>query len=239
MDGLAQLRECVDSVIAIPNDRLLQTVARNTPVSEAFRVADDVLRQAVQGISDIITVPGQINLDFADVRAVMKGMGQAVMGTGIGEGENRATEAAQRAVSNPLLEDSSIEGARGVIVNITGGPDLSLAEAAEATALITKVADPEANVIYGIVTDESMGQAVKVTVIATGFQRGSRKVASTPIDLGNYVGPGAVSQAPAAADAGGGFYRKTPVPNAKAAAGGGRFDLDVPAFLRKQGGGSD
>ena len=156
-------------MIAIPNDRLLQTVARNTPVSEAFRVADDVLRQAVQGISDIITVPGQINLDFADVRAVMKGMGQAVMGTGIGEGENRATEAAQRAVSNPLLEDSSIEGARGIIVNITGGVDLSLAEASEATALITKVADPEANVIYGIVTDESMGDAVKVTVIATGF----------------------------------------------------------------------
>ena len=177
MEGLAQLRECVDSVIAIPNDRLLQTVARHTPVSEAFRVADDVLRQAVQGISDIITVPGQINLDFADVRAVMKGMGQAVMGTGIGEGENRAVEAAQRAISNPLLEDSSIEGARGIIVNITGGSDLSLAEASEATSLITKVADPEANVIYGIVTDESMGDAVKVTVIATGFSKGARKVA--------------------------------------------------------------
>jgi cell division protein FtsZ len=139
LDGLGQLRECVDSVIAIPNDRLLTSVARNTPVTEAFRVADDVLRQAVQGISDIITVPGQINLDFADVRAVMKGMGQAVMGTGIGEGENRAVEAAQRAISNPLLEDSSIEGARGIIVNITGGSDLSLAEASEATSLITKV----------------------------------------------------------------------------------------------------
>jgi cell division protein FtsZ len=225
----------VDSVIAIPNDRLLQTVARNTPVSEAFRVADDVLRQAVQGISDIIVVPGLINLDFADVRSVMKGMGQAVMGTGIGEGENRATEAAQRAVSNPLLEDTSIEGARGVIVNITGGPDLSLAEASEATALITKVADPEANVIYGIVTDESMGDAVKVTVIATGFTRDRKRSASTPVDLGNYVGPGA--QSPAAAQAAAGdFYRKTP--NAKAAAvGGGRIDLDVPAFLRKQGGG--
>ena len=234
MDGLAQLRECVDSVIAIPNDRLLQTVARNTPVSEAFRVADDVLKQAVQGISDIITVPGQINLDFADVRAVMKGMGHAVMGTGIGEGENRAVEAAQRAVSNPLLEDTSIEGARGIIVNITGGLDLSLAEAAESTALITKVADPEANVIYGIVTDESMGQAVKVTVIATGFTRDRRKVPSTPVDLSNYVNPTAHSSAPAAAEAGG-FYRKTP--NAKAAVGGSRMDLDVPAFLRKQGGG--
>src|SRR5262245_46954119 len=238
MDGLAQLRDCVDSVIAIPNDRLLQTVARNTPVSEAFRVADDVLRQAVQGISDIITVPGQINLDFADVRAVMKGMGHAVMGTGLGEGENRAVEAAQRAVSNPLLEDTSIEGARGVIVNITGGPDLSLAEASEATALITKVADPEANVIYGIVTDESMGQAVKVTVIATGFTRGQRKVPSTPVDLSNYVGPSAHAGTPAAAEAGG-FYRKTP--NAKTAVGGSRLDLDVPAFLRKQsaGGGGE
>jgi cell division protein FtsZ len=238
MDGLTQLRECVDSVIAIPNDRLLQTVARNTPVSEAFRIADDVLRQAVQGISDIIAVPGQINLDFADVRAVMKGMGHAVMGTGIGEGESRAIEAAQRAVSNPLLEDSSIEGARGVIVNITGGPDLSLAEAAEATALITKVADPEANVIYGIVTDESMGGAVKVTVIATGFTRGSRKVAATPVDLSNYVGVAAAAPQPAPAAEVGGFYRKTPNPKA-AVGGGGRLDLDVPAFLRKQGGGGE
>jgi cell division protein FtsZ len=161
-------------------------------------------------------------------------MGQAVMGTGIGEGENRAVEAAQRAVSNPLLEDSSIEGARGIIVNITGGPDLSLAEAAEATAFITKVADPEANVIYGIVTDESLGDAVKVTVIATGFSKGSRKLASTPVDLSNYVGAGAVQPNLPAADAGG-FYRKTP--NAKAASGGSRLDLDVPAFLRKQGGG--
>jgi cell division protein FtsZ len=237
LDGLAQLRECVDSVIAIPNDRLLQTVARNTPVSEAFRVADDVLRQAVQGISDIITVPGQINLDFADVRAVMKGMGAAVMGTGIGEGENRAVEAAQRAVSNPLLEDSSIEGAKGVIVNITGGAELSLAEAAEATAFITKVADPEANVIYGIVTDESMGGAVKVTVIATGFTRGARKQATTPVDLANYVGQQPSAQ-PLAAAAEGGFYRKTPNPKA-AAAGGQRMDLDVPTFLRKQGGGSE
>ena len=211
-------------------------MARNTPVTEAFRVADDVLRQAVQGISDIITVPGQINLDFADVRAVMKGMGQAVMGTGVGQGENRAVEAAQRAISNPLLEDTSIEGARGVIVNITGGADLSLAEAAEATALITKVADPDANVIYGIVTDESMGNAVKVTVIATGFSRGPRKAAPTPVDLANYVTrPGRRRSPAAAAGAGGDFYRKTP--NAKAAAGGGgRFDLDVPAFLRRKGG---
>ncbi len=203
LDGLTQLRDSVDSVIAIPNDRLLNSVARNTPVAEAFRVADDVLRQAVQGISDIITVPGQINLDFADVRAVMRGMGQAVMGTGVGQGENRAVEAAQRAISNPLLEDSSIEGAKGVIVNITGGSDLSLSEAAEATALITKVADPDANVIYGIVTDESMGNAVKVTVIATGFNRAGRKAVSTPIDLANYMAAPSAATLPAAAAAGG------------------------------------
>src|SRR5574340_15289 len=220
---MASLRDCVDSVIAIPNDRLLNAVARNTTVAEAFRVADDVLRQAVQGISDIITVPGQINLDFADVRAVMGGMGRAVMGTGIGQGENRAVEAAQRAISNPLLEDSSIEGAKGVIVNITGGPDLSLMEASEATALITKEADPDANVIYGIVTDESMGNAVKVTVIATGFKRN----AVTPADMNNYR----TTPAPAiAAAAGGGeFYRKTP--RAKGAAGAARFDLDVLVAL--------
>jgi cell division protein FtsZ len=207
-------------------------------VAEAFRVADDVLRQAVQGISDIITVPGQINLDFADVRAVMRGMGQAVMGTGVGQGENRAVEAAQRAISNPLLEDSSIEGAKGVIVNITGGSDLSLSEASEATALITKVADPDANVIYGIVTDESMGNAVKVTVIATGFNRGNHKAAPTPVDLANYrATPTSVTPSTAAAAAGGApgdFYRKTP--SAKAASGGSRFDLDVPAFLRRKGG---
>jgi cell division protein FtsZ len=166
----------------------------------------------------------------------MKGMGQAVMGTGVGQGENRAAEAAQRAISNPLLEDSSIEGAKGVIVNITGGSDLSLSEAAEATALITKVADPDANVIYGIVTDESMGSAVKVTVIATGFQRGPRKAAPTPVDLANFMNTPQPQAQQQAAASGEGFYRKTP--NAKAASGGGgRFDLDVPAFLRRKGAG--
>jgi cell division protein FtsZ len=168
------------------------------------------------------------------VRAVMKGMGQAVMGTGVGQGENRAVEAAQRAISNPLLEDSSIEGAKGVIVNITGGADLSLSEASEATALITKVADPDANVIYGIVTDEAMGNAVKVTVIATGFSRGPRKAIPTPVDLANYMNaPQAQASPQGAAAAGENFYRKTP--NAKVAAGGSRFDLDVPAFLRRKG----
>ncbi|MCU0241666.1 MAG: cell division protein FtsZ [Vicinamibacteria bacterium] len=227
LEGMAQLKECVDSIIVIPNERLLQSVARNTSVNESFRIADDVLLQAVQGISDIITIPGQINLDFADVRAVMKGMGPAVMGTGIGQGENRAVEAAQRAVANPLLETNTIEGARGVIINITGGPDLSLSEAADAAALITKSADPDANVIYGIVTDEGLGEVVKVTVIATGFTRYTK----TPTDLANHIGPHAVAP-PVLTEST--FYRKTPAPKT-AAPQAARLDLDVPTFLRRQG----
>jgi cell division protein FtsZ len=170
-EGLAELKKYADSVIAIPNDRVLQSVARNTPVHEAFSVADDVLLQAVQGITDIIIHPGQINVDFADVRSIMKGMGHAVMGIGMGEGRLRALSAAQRAVSNPLLENSSMQGARSIVVNITGGPDLSLAEASEATSFITRVAHPEANVIYGIVTSDNLRDAVRVTVIATGFEQ--------------------------------------------------------------------
>jgi cell division protein FtsZ len=256
MEGLAKLRETVDSVIVIPNDRLRETVARQTPISEAFRMADDVVRQAVQGISDIITVPGLVNLDFADVRAVMKNMGAAVMGTGIADGDKRAIEAARRAIENPLLDDSSIEGARGVIVNITGGPDLSLDEASEATELITRAADPEANVIYGIVIDEQMRDKVKVTVIATGFQR-RPALPVTPVDLSNYrFGEGSTSAPAAAAPAPAGaaaqpqaasapplnpsaFYRKTP-PHPLATATPAPTDtsnLDVPTFLRKQGNG--
>ena len=174
-EGLIELKKYADAVIAIPNDRVLQSVARNTPVHEAFSVADDVLLQAVQGITDIIIHPGQINVDFADVRSIMKGMGHAVMGIGMGEGRLRALTAAQRAVSNPLLENSSMQGARSIVVNITGGPDLSLAEASEATSFITRVADPEANVIYGIVMSESLRDAVRVTVIATGFEQEKEK----------------------------------------------------------------
>jgi len=222
-EGLAELKRCVDAVIAIPNDRLLENVSRNTPVYEAFSLADDVLLQAVQGITDIITVPGQINVDFADVRAVMKGMGQAVMGIGIGEGPLRALQAAQRAVSNPLLEDSSIEGARGIIVNITGGPDLSLAEASEATAFITRIVHPEANVIYGIVTNENMRRALKVTVIATGFERRARNVAPPPVDGAN---PVARPQALPAADArGSSSNHRGTMP--------GWLDLGVSAFVRR------
>jgi len=173
-ERLAELKKYADSVIAIPNDRVLHSVPRNTPVHEAFSLADDVLLQAVQGITDIIMLPGQINVDFADVRAVMRRSGHAVMGIGMGEGPLRALTAAQRAVTNPLLEQSSMQGARSIVVNITGGPDLSLAETSEATGFITRVADPDANVIYGIVTNESLRNAVRVTVIATGFEQEAR-----------------------------------------------------------------
>src|SRR6266849_8288666 len=167
--GLADLRECVDTVITIPNERLLATLERGTSLFDAFRIADDILRQAVQGISDLIIVPGLINLDFADVKTVMSGMGMALMGTGAAAGENRAVEAAKRAISSRLLEDGSIQGARGVLINITGGHDLLLHEVSEASSIIHDGADPEANIIFGDVLDESMKDEVKITVIATGF----------------------------------------------------------------------
>ncbi|NIM01813.1 MAG: cell division protein FtsZ [Acidobacteria bacterium] len=171
VEGLAALREVVDTVITIPNDKLLHTVERATPLNEAFMMADDILRQAVQGISDLITVPGEINLDFADVKSVMAGMGMALMGTGTAEGEHRAMEAAQRAISSPLLEDASIHGARGVLINVTGGEDMTLHEVSEAAAIIQEAADPDANIIFGTVIDRGTKGGVKVTVIATGFPR--------------------------------------------------------------------
>ncbi len=169
--GLEELRNAVDTVISIPNERLLSFVDRGTPLTEAFRIADDVLRQAVQGISDLITVPGEVNVDFADVKSIMTGMGMALMGTGIAKGENRALEAAQRAISSPLLEDTSIEGAKGVLINISGGDDLSLHEMAEAAKIVSDAVDADANIITGMVIDEEMEDEMKVTVIATGFHR--------------------------------------------------------------------
>ena len=170
--GVEELRNAVDTLITIPNERLLNFVERGTPLHEAFRIADDVLRQAVQGISDLITVPGEINVDFADVRTIMTGMGMALMGTGIAKGEHRALEAAQRAISSPLLEETSIQGARGVLINISGGHDLTLHEVAEAARIIADSVDPDANIISGMVIDPTMEEAMKVTVIATGFDRG-------------------------------------------------------------------
>jgi cell division protein FtsZ len=168
--GIRALREKVDTLIIIPNDRLLQVVERRTSIIDAFKVADDVLRQGVQGITDLITVPGLINLDFADVRTIMRNAGSALMGIGVASGENRGVEAARMAISSPLLE-SSIEGATGILLNISGGPDMGLFEVNEAAEIIAKAADGEANVIFGAVIDESLGEQMRVTVIATGFDR--------------------------------------------------------------------
>jgi cell division protein FtsZ len=168
-EGMRELKGNVDTLISIPNQRLLSVAGRNSSILETFKKADDVLLQAVRGISDLITVHGLINLDFADVRSIMAEMGMAMMGAAVAQGENRAVEAAQKAISSPLLEDVSIEGAKGVLINITGGPDLTLHEVNEAASLIQEEADEEANIIFGAVIDESMGDEVRITVIATGF----------------------------------------------------------------------
>jgi cell division protein FtsZ len=204
--GLADLKECVDTVITIPNERLLATLERGTSLFDAFRIADDILRQAVQGISDLIIVPGLINLDFADVKTVMSGMGMALMGTGAASGEHRAVEAAKKAISSRLLEDGSVQGARGVLINITGGKDLLLHEVSEASSIIHDAADAEANIIFGAVLDESMKDEVKITVIATGFDRRGENVTAAAAG----VGAGTVPKAP------------NPAP-----------DLEIPAFLRR------
>ncbi len=180
--GVEELRNSVDTLITIPNERLLSFVDRGTPLTEAFLIADDVLRQAVQGISDLITVPGEVNVDFADVKTIMTGMGMALMGTGIAKGENRAIEAAQRAISSPLLEETSIEGAQGVLLNISGGHDLALHEVAEAARIIAESVDPEANIISGMVIDEELADEMKVTVIATGFDRAAERT-ETPVEV--------------------------------------------------------
>jgi cell division protein FtsZ len=183
--GLRELRECVDTVITIPNERLLHTVEKAASLADSFRVADDVLRQAVQGISDLITVPGLINLDFADVKSIMAGMGMALMGAGHARGENRAIEATQQAISSPLLEEASIQGARGVLINITGGNDLTLFEVNAASSIIRESADEDANIIFGAVIDDEMHDEMKITVIATGFEKEALAVASsvTPVAL--------------------------------------------------------
>ena len=234
-EGVRELREQVDTLISIPNDRLLQTVERTTSLSEAFSTADDVLRQAVQGISDLITVPGLINLDFADVRTIMRGMGDAVMGTGIAEGDKRAEDAAKMAISSPLLEDASVDGAKGVIINITGGEDMGLHEVKDASSIIHDAAHEDANIIFGAVVDPKMAGKVKVTVIATGFNRAEspgRRTAVTPVDISNYTQPKAMAVGSEE------FYRR----GADNLADDLDFgtvetedgeDLDVPAFMRR------
>jgi cell division protein FtsZ len=190
--GLEALRDCVDTIITIPNERLLSIIDRTTPLTEAFAAADDVLRQAIQGISDLILMPGLINLDFADVKTIMSGMGLAMMGTGVAEGPERACEAARRAISSPLLEGASVTGARGVIINVTGGPDLSLIEVSEASSIVQEAADEDANIIFGAVVDPTLSGRVKITVIATGFGPpvAVKPVGSsmqTPVDMSAYA----------------------------------------------------
>ncbi|MBU3932580.1 MAG: cell division protein FtsZ [Proteobacteria bacterium] len=169
-EGIAELRKSVDTLIIVPNQRLLSLGGRNVSLLEAFKKADDILYHAVKGISDLIMVPGLINLDFADVKNIMSEMGFALMGTGVASGENRAVEAAQKAISSPLLEDNTIQGARGVLLNITGGPDMTLYEIHEASSLIQAEAHEDANIIFGTVVDETMTDEIRITVIATGFE---------------------------------------------------------------------
>jgi cell division protein FtsZ len=216
--GMEELRSVVDTLITIPNERLLQAADRKMALSDAFKMADEVLRQAVQGISDLITIPGFINVDFADVRAIMKGMGFALMGTGHAVGENRAMDATQRAISSPLLEEASINGAKGVLVNITGGPDLTLFEVDEAMKVIHDAADPEANIIFGDVHDDSMQNEMKITVIATGFDRGpAEKIHSLPLRNATLSGANNNPRTPSS----------TTSPR-------NVVDLDVPTFIRRK-----
>ncbi len=228
--GMAELRSVVDTLISIPNQRLLAVVDRGTPLVEAFKVADTVLLQAVQGISDLILVPGLINLDFADVRTIMSGMGMALMGAGTGKGQNRALDAAQKAVASPLLDETSIEGARGILINFTGGPDMAIHEVEEAARIVQEAAHEEANIIFGAVIDPSLQDEVRITVIATGFTE--RKIEMSPSSTKVLELPSRPSRAPVP----GASWRRRVLPDARAEGGEQTVeeDLDVPAFLRRQ-----
>jgi cell division protein FtsZ len=248
--ALQDLIGAVDTVIVIPNERLMETVERGTSFFDAFRIADDILRQAVQGISDIITVPGIINRDFADVKAIMSGQGYAVMGTAVATGSNRAVDAANRAIASPLLEDNSIQGAQGILINISGSSSLTLHEVHEASAIIQKAAHENANIIFGAVQDEAMKDSVKITVIAAGFKDANKKnVAKRPEFLpktwkaGREV-PVAAAAAAGAGSAGGSASstineQPTVVHQVQqnvrdVAQDVPADDLDVPTFLRRQ-----
>jgi cell division protein FtsZ len=249
--GMAELVDCVDTMIAIPNEKLL-AVAQNAGFFESFRIADDILRQAVQGISDIITIPGIINRDFADVKTIMAGMGYAVMGTAIGRGDRRAMEAAQAAIASPLLEAGAIDGARGILINITGSSSLKLAEVNEASTIIQSAAHEDANIIFGAVLDEKMKNEVKITVIATGFkgdrpQRKENAVSATQVAIASTRTASAyqMQQGEAAAPAGATgatgatgavASREKPGLDLKEAVKAvvEQDDLDVPAFIRKR-----
>ena len=262
--GMQELIDSVDTLIIIPNEKLL-AVAQNAGFFESFRVADDILRQAVQGISDIITIPGIINRDFADVKAIMAGMGPAVMGTATAKGENRATLAAQAAIASPLLEAGAIDGARGILINITGSSSLKLSEVHEASTIIQSAAHEDANIIFGAVMDEKMKDEVKITVIATGFQTGNlhKKEKSVSAAANSIAQQRTASSYPSvqsssAPTAAGQGYANQPRPSIPVAPRAGTMnsagrevtnlqnvkdavkdlahdDLDVPAFIRKRG----
>src|SRR5258708_899297 len=254
--GLAELVDCVDTMIVIPNEKLL-AVAHNAGFFESFRIADDILRQAVQGIADIITIPGIINRDFADVKTIMQGMGYAVMGTAVARGERRALEAAQAAISSPLLEAGAIDGARGILINITGSASLNLAAVNAASTILQKAAHENANIIFGAVQDEKMKDEVKITVIATGFkndrsQRKERGVSSIQAAISSARTASAypAQQASGVHRANGGTMHSAPAVRAAAPARENPNlamltesiqsniepdDLDVPAFIRKRG----
>ena len=217
--GIESLKGKVDTLVVIPNDKLLQVIDRKTSIVEAFKMADDVLRQGVQGISDLIAIPGLVNLDFADVKTIMLNTGMAHMGVGRSSGENRAEDAAKQAVSSPMLE-TSIEGARGVIINITGGPSLGLHEVNTAAELIQRSVDPEANIIFGAVIDETLDEDIVITVIATGFER--EQTVGNAVPVGEIVSKAwdkKINSIPAAQET-----------------SSSSNDLDIPSFLRKNKG---
>lgn len=216
-DGLENLKAKVDTLIIIPNDKILSIIDKKTPLTEAFTVVDDVLRQGVQGIADLITIHGMINVDFADVKAVMENAGSALMGIGYGTGENRAVEAAKAAVESPLLE-LAIDGAKGILFNVTGGNDLSMFEVDEAARIITEAADPEANIIFGAVINDSYTGEVKITVVATGFDENNRQPS-------NVVRQHAIGGGTTAASNNNGVATD----NGKV-----KDELEIPAFIRKK-----
>jgi cell division protein FtsZ len=228
--GLQELSQSVDTVICIPNERLMQFVDKGTSFFEAFRIADDILRQGVQGISDIITITGIINRDFADIKTIMEGMGYAVMGTAVAEGENRAVEATNRAIASPLLEDATINGAQGILLNITGSSKLTLHEVHEASSIVQKAAAENANIIFGAVHDESLGDAVKVTVIATGIK--SERLGLKPL-----AGP-SLAMRTAQQSVRTALARKEKLPveqePSEMSAEIPKDDFDVPAFIRRR-----
>nr|WP_326520700.1 cell division protein FtsZ [Leptothoe spongobia] len=229
-EGIMALQECVDTLIIIPNDKLLSVISEQTPVQEAFRFADDILRQGVQGISDIITISGLVNVDFADVRAVMADAGSALMGIGVGSGKSRAREAAIAAISSPLLE-TSIDGASGAVLNITGGNDLTLHEVNAAAEIIYEAVDPNANIIFGAVIDERMQGEVRITVIATGFNAmsefgGSSAAATAPSRIAPLKRPSSIGSTPS--------DLPPPPPPSPTNRPSVSPDLDIPDFLQRR-----